>query len=640
MVLLPLVAFALMLILWRRQIPDWRVRFTIAAMLWAVGAVVLTETLSELTDLTPIAVAAGWVMISLAIMAATPFVPAAPPRDSNTAARGQSRILIGEMVLLAAVLGLVAWIGPPNNSDSMTYHLPRVFHWIEDRNVAFYPCNSPRQIEMAPGAEYLILQFQILSANDRWADMVQWFAYVGCIVAVSLLTRSLGGSPRAQILAAVVMAAIPMACLEAETTQNDLVSALWFTCFLIFFFKLCDRSDLAARGKSPARPDEADVDRGLLAARLPAFLLCGLALGLGVLTKSTLFIFAAPFGGILASVVLFRLRWRGAAGLAALLLVAITLNLPTFVRNYRFTHTITGNGGFGPHGNYYANADHGPGAIACNILRNVAMEFTVQPASLRRGLEDAVRRAAGWVGNNADDPSTLFFGEKFDLGNMMWNGEDYAPSPGQVLLFAAAVVTLILMAQHPPRRALLLASGLLADFILFCAYLRWQPWNNRLHLPLLVAASAVTAVAIDRHWNARFSAGVAVVLPLFVLPWVVLAANHPLIGDDSIFRTSRTARYFDTDPCQVQCERIVAAAVANRVKQVAILGDGDTFEYPLDHMLSQKIPGVLVEAYYPYKSTCSPEALHTNNRGFNPDLKPYLLVDMKAGQCRVNKIVR
>ena len=59
---------------------------------------------------------------------------------------------LGAIVVMA---GLTAIVAPPNTYDSMTYHLPRVMHWIQNQSVAHYPTHIPRQLHFPPGAEFI-----------------------------------------------------------------------------------------------------------------------------------------------------------------------------------------------------------------------------------------------------------------------------------------------------------------------------------------------------------------------------------------------------------------------------------------------------------------------------------------------------
>lgn len=46
-----------------------------------------------------------------------------------------NRAMIGAIAVLVGVSFVVAVIAPPNNYDSMTYHMSRVAHWAHNRGV-------------------------------------------------------------------------------------------------------------------------------------------------------------------------------------------------------------------------------------------------------------------------------------------------------------------------------------------------------------------------------------------------------------------------------------------------------------------------------------------------------------------------
>ena len=131
---------------------------------------------------------------------------------------------LGAIVVIA---GLTAIVAPPNTYDSMTYHLPRVMHWIQNQSVAHYPTHIPRQLHFPPGAEFILTHLHILAGNDRLLNLVQWIGMVGSIIGVSLLAQRLGAAGAGQVLASVVAATLPMGMLQASSTQNDYVVTFW-----------------------------------------------------------------------------------------------------------------------------------------------------------------------------------------------------------------------------------------------------------------------------------------------------------------------------------------------------------------------------------------------------------------------------
>ena len=81
-----------------------------------------------------------------------------------------------------------ALISPPNNWDSMTYHMSRVEYWIQNKGIHFFTTNNPRQNVLAPFSEFFILHFQILSGSDIFANLVQW---ISLIISLTLKTDNL-----------------------------------------------------------------------------------------------------------------------------------------------------------------------------------------------------------------------------------------------------------------------------------------------------------------------------------------------------------------------------------------------------------------------------------------------------------------
>ena len=103
-------------------------------------------------------------------------------------------------VFLLICLLIEALFAPPNNYDSMSYHMARVSHWVQNQNVAYFPTSIARQLYHNPMAEYLIVQLQLLSGGDWLANSVQFGAMLGSLSLVSLLVKKLGLDAKGQFL--------------------------------------------------------------------------------------------------------------------------------------------------------------------------------------------------------------------------------------------------------------------------------------------------------------------------------------------------------------------------------------------------------------------------------------------------------
>ena len=126
---------------------------------------------------------------------------------------------------LLITIGFTAWLYPPNNYDTHTYHMSRVAHWIQNHSVSYYQTIIDRQNEMGPGSEYIVLFFQLLTRSDRLANFGQFFALLVLIFSSSYLTR-IYRIPRLWApFIVIISSTAPMAVMQASNPKNDLIAA-------------------------------------------------------------------------------------------------------------------------------------------------------------------------------------------------------------------------------------------------------------------------------------------------------------------------------------------------------------------------------------------------------------------------------
>src|SRR5205814_3906479 len=100
---------------------------------------------------------------------------------------------------------------------------------------------------------------------------------------------------------------------------------------------------------------------------------------------------------------------------------------------------------------------------------------------------------------SVDDPRTTWPEVQFSV-NPASLDEDYAGNPLQAVLAIVAIGAAIWFAlRSGPKVPGIYAACLIVAFLLFAAYLRWQPWHSRLELPLLVLSGRSSA------WPSRAS---------------------------------------------------------------------------------------------------------------------------------------
>lgn len=565
-VLLPVIAFGLIALNAAARLnrlanaAPWREAMLAAAVVCGTVLAGITEFLSLGKALTAGNAAAGWSL--LAAGAAVPlFRRPRLPSASQTRDPALIAMLaaIGAIVLIA---GITAAVAAPNNWDSMTYHLPRCVHWILNRSVAPYATHIPRQLFREPGAEYAITQVMLLTGGDRWVNLVQWGCWVGCLIAISLVTRELGGSARTQATAALFAATLPIAILEASSTQNDLVLAFWL-CSLAFF--------------------AVKVSRGATASWA-----IGASLGLAVLTKGTAYLYAAPLV-LWIAVSLWRRCgrrvWRPVLVIGA---VAAAINVGHWSANVRvFGKPV------GPEGNLVSRTID-PRIWISNVVRNSALEFAIPYPAWNRAVErgvSALHRAMG-VGEN--DPRSTYPGARFQLLAVpsgeasAWTRnraavflhEDHAPNPLHAVLLLAAF-PLLFASRRVKGPVRWYAAAILCAFLFFSIALRWQPWHSRLHLPVLILAAPVFAVAAE-GWRAPLRWAMCALLAAAAVPALLDNTTRPLVGPANIFQTARLDQYLGSKPELLPSYREAARVVARHGwTRLGLVSGGDAGEYPL-----------------------------------------------------------
>lgn len=386
-------------------------------------------------------------------------------------------IAIAGVILIIGICLLTALVVPPHNYDSMTYHLPRVMHWIQNQSVAHYPTHNLRQISFPPAASYIVTHWQILSGSDRFANCVQWLAFFGSAIGTSLIAKQLGRS-QAQAITALVCVSIPMAIMQSTTPQTDLVVSFWLVCFAYFIFR---------------NPIYTNSDYFWLSA----------SWGLAILTKPTGIIFGIPLLAvigirIIANYLDYQKPWKSISRsiffTGVILFASISLSLPSYGRNLQTFGTLLGID------TGTRNTNIGLTQLASNWLRNVALNLPL-PGFWK--LVENIHKYILKIDVNSLETS-LNGGKSFDFNYLWWKitlpDENYVGNPVHLILLFLAMLTfmLYLRKNRELSAVLLLAIGNGTGFILFCLLLKWQEWGNRLLLPFFILSSPVIGYFISR----------------------------------------------------------------------------------------------------------------------------------------------
>jgi hypothetical protein len=519
-------------------------------MVWfGVAVVLLTEFLSLFHLLRPWPLAVGW-LAAIAIWwksIGRSYRFSRPALFRHPVECAMGLVIAG----IAAVAALTAIASPPNSADAMAYHLPRVVYWAQSASVAFFPTPYFNQVMLQPMAEYVMLHTYLLTGGDHLVNLVAWAAFVGCILGVSAIGAQFRLTSRGQAIAALLCATLPNAILQASGAKNDSMLALWLVCAIYF----------AAKGDAP---------------------FIGLSVGLALATKATAYLFLPPLLIAVGVAKRRQLAWLAAG--------VLLISLPQYIRNVQLSGSPLGYDSAQGNGVYrWRNEHFGWQPLVSNLVRHTSEQLGARSAAWNQGVFDTAIGIHRALGIDPDDPATTWPGSRF-AAPVNANHEANANNRWHLLLFAIAAAFSV-----RDRRWLRYTAGLAAAFLLFCFYLKFQPFLARLELPLFVLAAPLGAWVLDRlrpQWLALvacvfFIAGTR--LPLFE-NW-----TRPLTGPHTLFSKSRDENYFN-DMGQWNNRESYLAAVdrvaRSRCRRVAIDISENQLEYPFQALLREREPAV------------------------------------------------
>lgn len=464
-------------------------------------------------------------------------------------ARGPHLAWVAPLGLLAA-LSAIEFV--PNNFDSMTYHLARVAYWLQNHSVEPYPTNIARQIVLTPGAEYLLLGLQVIARSDRLASLVQLGSWAAMVFAAPPVVRALGASRRAAAWAGVLVGTLPLALLQASSTQNDLVATLVTLSIAVACLPFLHQ-----------RRHWRWPDLALLAAAGAA----------GFLVKATALVAAAPLVCWAAIAIGRSLRgrddwrelWRG-LGVAVVLAVAAVgpallacLSVPDFsVVAAGFVYTGAAQ----------------PLDRLINALRGIARQIPL-PDAFTDLLAPATTR--GCMLPNSLCTRVMFVFQ-----------EDYAGNIGQAIFVAGGVLLGAARWRSLPRRAHLALASLPISWLLLHALFRDNVWLTRLQLPLFgLGALALVSFGARPGRTPVTTRALAPIMTLLTA-YAALAVSRnqsriPSIDPRALAFAASPAAYYVFAPAGVETAHAAALAAlsANGCRRLGMYIGVDSYDYPL-----------------------------------------------------------
>lgn len=419
------------------------------------------------------------------------------------------------LVIGMVVLGL-SLITTPYNWDSMTYHLPRIAYWAQNRSVAHYATHSIRQVCSPVLAEFVNLHVYILCrGHDYFFNLLQGMSYITCAVMVGAIAGRLSCNRLLCFLASLLYMTMPIAYVEALTTQVDNFAAIWL---LFFVYRLLDYVDV----KKAMRFDKITV------CRVGAM---GLCVAWGYLAKPSVCVGMVVFAlWLLFVCVKRRDRLCDLAGIffSALPCVALPL-IPEIMRNFK---------SFGAYASPAAGAaqlvgTRHPAYLFVNMIKNLS--FNLPTPFVKNGHESfavIAKKAAALLQVELDAESISEQGRAYMLHEAGNYGCDTAVNPTVLWLFLFCVLWAVLGFGRKKWegccRGYFVAAAV--SFVAFCTVLRWEPFVSRYMISYLALLCPMIAAGIQMGTSGKggkpFRWGIVGIVSLLCVAEAVSLSRH------------------------------------------------------------------------------------------------------------------
>lgn len=539
---------------------NFRLAFVKASLIITLFVVLITEFLSSFNSLTAQSVQLLWFLL-LYISVVFLFHRAFKTKLSINEFHLERLLYIKKSIAfqLSALSVCTILIGLflvdltiTNNYDSYTYHLPKVEHWIQNKNVDFFPTNNVRQLYLAPFSEYFILNLKLLSGGIIFNNFVQYFAMLNCLVLASLTAKSFELNFKQQFMASVIALTIPMGLLQSTTTQTDYLESFFLIAFVFFGLSLVKSEKIKS----------GDV-----------FFLC-ISFAIGILTKSTFYIFGFPFALLFGLSLMKLLRWKSIYILISVVFTFLLLNIPFLSRNYQQFGSPLGPKKSTPYYLSNLNESFGIKETLSNGIKNIGLHLALPSNAYNLFVTSLITLFHNYIGYPLNAKATTWFTIPYAISFNLHH--DLVGNYLHLMLFFAALIIMIFKIKSINKIVLKYAVSLLSGSVLFALLLKWQPWQTRLDLPLFVLIAPFVAYAFALLKN-KYISGIVYVLLLSMAIAIVFICDpvKPVFGAHSIFKTDNRVYIFNYDEAKQIEEKLNKYKVSN----VGLVLCGDSWEW-------------------------------------------------------------
>ncbi len=420
------------------------------------------------------------------------------------------------LVTISIVAFLMGVLVPPNNGDSLIYHLPRQIIWISEMTIFSERMPYAHMNIMPPLMEWIGVQFYLITGTDRWHFLINFAAYLASMCLIRQLVAECNASRSTQWFAVLFFSTLPAAFYQASNTKNDLFLAF----FLLALFRIACKINLSVIGQ-----------------RIGA-VICAILAGMAVLIKGTAVAYLPPLFIVSA----FRFFASGQRVKLLSFIIIVLVFAP--IAYYEYSPQLFNEGIKSDYAAASAtlNKNLDASTTASVLIRNVALQMALPSHLCNEYLEKICDFLCGKIGVPAQDIDSIYTAKPSFKIDFLPFYEDNATSILHFLLPIIVAFGGFIFIKNLSQRNLTLDSvGIfILSLILFSFLFRWQPFHSRLLIPAVALASPGIGIflgSLRRQWIA-FS----IVALMFI--WLTpsfFSWSRPILGRLTVFEMDEHA---------------------------------------------------------------------------------------------------
>ncbi len=551
-------------------------RYVNAAAVWTFYCFIITEVLSVFQAISIMSLWICWLIFDLVLLTMFYRIVKKDPRGLKelipVGSVSRKSVLYGLFILVVLCLAVKT---KTYNWDSMTYHLPRLFHWLQNGTVDHYATHISRQVASPILGAFVNLHvYAMTGRNDVFINMLQCCSFLTSGILVYHIAKKIGCSQNYSYIAGVLFYSMPIAFAESFTAQVDNFAGFWMLCFTYLLLNFLN------------------VDEKIVLNKKTVFriVILSICLIFGYLTKPSV-----GFG------MLFMLLWLliivvkrrdNFLLLAAYFFLAggimACILAPDFFRNWSTFHAMASPGT----GQRQLIGSVHWRYIIVNFVKNFTFNMpAVWLYNSSTIIWKYVMRFSRIIEVDIDDPVISEDGREFQVRDPQDYGNSTAVNPIIVWLLIICIFLFVLcnFRKHLKeiKNQYFITAAL--SFMCFCAVLRWEPFVSRYMISYLAVLCPAIAGQLELFFGCmkirtdelekKFS---AILYFLCIAELLGMLYYHGNIA----INQSENNGYF-VSRREIQESYIALAEMLNQQKyqNIGLLMGSDSYEYPLTTML-------------------------------------------------------